>query len=207
MARSEGLRGLWWRSLSATAYRRLVVVAREIDEGPPPSESRLALEHEDLTLDGLQEYVALRSDTSAAEVERRLSAGQRCALARHAGEIVSVRWFVTAGEAEIAYLGLAFELPPGVGFSYDVYTSPPARRRGISREVRRRYEDELSRAGTRRLLGTFMPENAAGLGLVTAAGYRRVGMVGCVRLPGVGIPVRRLPPGYLGPSRRLRPAR
>jgi hypothetical protein len=203
VARSEGLRGLWWRSLSATLYRRLVLVARESDAGPPPSRARLALDFEYLTLDGIGEYLELRGDASAGEIERRLGSGQRCALARHEGRIVSARWFSTE-TAEIDYLGLAFEVPPGVAYVYDVYTSPGARRLGISGEARRQYEDELRRGGARKLLGTFMPENTAGLGLITGAGYRQVGVVGCVRLPGVRIPVRRLPAGYLGPSTRLR---
>ena len=204
VARSEGLRGLWWRTLSATVYRRLVLVAREIDQGPEPARARLDLEFEYLTPDGIGEYLQLRDDASAAEIERRLRAGHRCALARHRGELVSARWFTTEA-AEIDYLELAFELPRGVAYLYDVYTSPAARGRGISGEARRSYEEELRRAGTRRLLGTFMPENTAGLGLVSGAGYRAAGMVGCVRLPGVRIPVRRLPPGYLRRSERLRP--
>ncbi len=201
-ARSEGLRGLWWRSLSATAYRRLVVAAREIDQGPPTSDAGLNLELELLTPDGVGEYLRLRDDQPAAEIERRLRAGQRCALARHDGVVVSSRWFTT-GTAEIDYLDLAFEMPAGVAYVYDVHTSPGSRRRGISGEARRGYEDELRRLGTRRLLGTFMPENTAGLRLVVGAGYRPVGTVGCLRLPGVRIPVRRLAPGYLGTSRRL----
>lgn len=204
VARREGWRGLWWRSLSATVYRRLVVVARDIDEGPPTAPARFDLDFEYLTVDDLGRYLQLRRDASAADVERRLRAGQRCALACDSGEIVSARWFST-GVAEIDYLGLAFDLPPGVAYVYDVYTAPGARGSGISREVRHVYESELRRAGARRLLGTFMPENTAGLGLVSGAGYRAVGMVGCLRLPAVRIPARRLPPGYLGPSSRSRP--
>jgi GNAT superfamily N-acetyltransferase len=206
VARQEGLRGLLFRSLSATLYRRVVLVARDIDAGPPVAHSRLALELGFLTLDDLAEYVRLRPDTGAAETERRLLTGQRCVLARHRGEIVSARWVSTI-VAEIDYLGLSFDLPPGVAYVHDVYTAPAARGRGISSEARRGYEDELRRAGIRRLLGSFMPENVAGLGLVTGAGYRRAGMIGCVRLPGVRVPVRRLPVGYLGRSRRRRRAR
>lgn len=206
VARREGLRGLWWRTLSATVYRRLVVLAREIGQGPPPSESRLDLEFEYLTVDGLAEYTQLRPDANVAEVERRLRAGRRCALARHGGEIASVRWF-SAEVAEIDYLGLAFELPPGVLYFYDWYTSPRARRLGVGAARWSVYEEEIRRAGIRRLIGGIMPENTWGLAVASGADYRTVGMVGCVRLPGVRIPTRRLPPGYLGPSRRFRPAR
>jgi hypothetical protein len=204
-ARREGLRGLWWRTLSATVYRRLVVAAREIDQGPPPARARLALEFEYLTLDGLGEYMRLRPDANAAEVERRLRAGRRCALARHRGEIVSVRWLST-DVAEIDYLGLAFEVPPGVLYLYDYYTSPSARRHGIAAARWSILHEEYRRARVRRLIGAIMPENTGGRGAVSSAAYRTVGTVGCVRLPGVRIPVRHLRPGYLGPSSRFRPA-
>ena len=206
VARQEGPRGLWWRALSATVYRRLVLVARQIDRAPPAPGARLAVDLEDLTVARVGHYLELRRDASAAEIERRLRTGQRCTIARHRGDIVSVRWSAV-GTAEVPYLELAFELPPGVAYVYDVYTSPRARGRGIARQARLDVEDRLRRTGARVLLGTFMPENSAGRGLVAAAGYRPVGMIGCVRLPGARFPLRQVPPEYLGPARRLRPTR
>lgn len=202
VAREEGFRGLWWRSLSATAYRRLVIAARAISDAPPAAEASMELEFEPLLPAGIPGYLRLRSDQSAEQIERRLASEQRCVLVRHQGEIVSARWF-TIATAELEYLGLRFELPERTAYVYDVFTAPAARKRGISAQTRGGYEQSLRRLGVEQLLGSFMPENTAGLALVEGAGYRAVGSVGCVRLPGVRIPVRRLPPGYLGRSERI----
>jgi len=202
--RQEGLGGFWWRTLGVTFYRRLVVVAREV-AGPPGSRAKLALSFEYLGQESLDDYMRLRPDADRFEIQRRLLTGQRCALARHNGEVVSARWVATE-RAEVPYLDLVFALPEGVAYVYDVYTTPSARGRGISGEARIQYEELLRAAGTRTLIGTFMPENTAGLGLVRGAGYERVGMIGCLRLPGLRLPIRRLPAGYLGDANRMKPA-
>jgi GNAT superfamily N-acetyltransferase len=200
--REEGIRSFWWRSLGITFYRRLVLVAREIDDGPL-SAARQQLSFDFLEPGHLDDYLRLRPDLPATEVERRLETRQRCLLTRQEGQVVSARWVAT-GRAEMPYLDHAFDLPEEVAYVYDVYTSRAARGLGIGAEGGAFAVGLLRSEGYRRLLGTFMPQNTAGLRLVTAAGYRAVGRIGCFRLPGLRLLVPRIPPGYLGPPRRLR---
>lgn len=200
--RTEGLRGLWWRGLGVTVYRRLTLVARPVESEPRRRAARVAVTPELLTHETVGDYLELRGDTPAAEVERRLATGQRCVLVRREGAPVSARWFAT-GFAEIEYLDLVFDLPAGAAYVYDVYTGPEARGLGISAAVAPYYEQMLRDAGCRTLLGTAMPENRAGRGLVGGAGYEPVGTLGCVRLGPLRVPVKRLPGGYVGRSRRL----
>lgn len=201
--RAEGVRGLWWRGLGVTVYRRLIIVARPLESGPPPGAAKIAVATELLDEKTVADYLTLRPDTPAAEVERRLRSGQRCVLVRHQGAPVSARWFATR-RADIEYLDLVFDLPPGVAYVYDVYTDPQARGLGISAAVRSHYETMLREEGCHTLLGTAMPENAAGRKLVGGAGYEPVGTLGCVRLGPLRIPVRRGTSDYVGRSSRRR---
>ena len=201
--REEGVRGLWWRSLGLTVYRRLVLVAREMEDDPPPRQSRPSLSFEFLAAGRLDDYLRLRPGFAATEVERRLETGQRCVLVRDGGEVVSARWLAT-GRAEMPYLNHVFDLPEGVAYVYDVYTSRAVRGRGVGAKGGAFAVGLLHSEGYRRLLGTFMPQSAAGRGLVAGAGYRPVGTIGCLRLPGLRRLVPRVPPGYLGRARRLR---
>ncbi len=185
-----------------TVYRRLIFVAREIDESPLPGEAELELEFEELGAGALPEYARLRTDARPGDAAGRLRRGQCCILARHRGEIVNARWY-SVQRAEVPYLGLAFELAPGVGYVYDVFTAPAARGRRVGAVSRLRCEALLREAGAKALLGTVMPENRAGLGLVEGAGYRPLGTVGCLRLGPARVPVRRIPAGYLGASMRF----
>jgi hypothetical protein len=153
----------------------------------------------------VDDYLRLRPEVPAAEIDRRLAGGQRCVVVRHDHTIVSARW-VSTGLAEVPYLELAFELPDGLAYVYDVYTAGSARGRRISASTWPRYERLLAESGVTALLGTVWPQNRAGMGLVRGAGYRRIGMVGCLRLAPLRIPLRRIPPGYLGRASRLRPA-
>jgi GNAT superfamily N-acetyltransferase len=200
--RDEGLRGLWWRGLAVTVYRRLLVFSRDIT-GPPGGAAKLEPSFELLDQAGIPEYLTFRPDQPAGEVARRLAARQWCVLARHEGELVSIRWLSTE-RAEMHYLDLAFELPAGVAYVFDVFTAPEARRMRIATPIRRFYEGLLRDEGCHTLLTTSLPENVAGRRLIGAAGFRTVGTVGCVRLGPLRRAVRRLPDGHLGPATRLR---
>jgi hypothetical protein len=202
--REEGASGLWWRGLGVTVYRRLLIVSRRIGEGPREEPTAGELEFGWLDQGELGAYGRLRPGMRE-EAARRLRAGQRCFVGRRSGELVHARWFAR-GEAEMPYLGLAFELPEGVAYVYDVFTAPASRGARISAAAPR-FERIVREHGTEVILGTVMPGNAQGLGLVRGAGYEPLGTIGSLRLGPVRKPVRRaMPRGYLGPARRFSPS-
>jgi GNAT superfamily N-acetyltransferase len=203
VARSEGVRGLWWRGLGVTVYRRLMIVTRKLDAGGWPPPPKISVTAELLDQATADDYLALRRDVKPLEVQRRLATGQRCVLARRAGKPVGALWFASE-RAELPYLDLTFYLVDGIGYVYDVYTAPDLRGAGVSSALRPHYLEGLRAEGCHTLLGTTMPENVSGRGLIGAAGYDAVGTVGCFRLGPLRVPVRRLPTGYLGQACRLR---
>jgi hypothetical protein len=201
--REEGVRGAWWRGLGVTVYRRLTLSAQEADSIPRREEPGVDIGF--LEPGDIDEYLRLRPDESPAEVERRLASGQYCATVLSEGTLASIRWMSTAF-AEFPYLGLRFELAEGVGYIYDVYTDPAFRGRRLQRTTTPSYEAFLAEKGVRTWLGTAWLQNPPGVALVKGSKFEGLGTVGCVRLGPLRVPVKRVPPGYLGRASRLRPA-
>lgn len=203
--REEGLRGLWIRALAVTVYRRLLLFALDLASYPGAEGRPDELEVGELDAALIDEYRRMRPDTPAAEVRRRLEAGQTCIFVRRSGAMVSARWIDTR-RAEVEYLGLSFALPPGVAHLYDVYTSPQTRRARVGRASFPRYVSMLSGIGVERLIVTSLPENRAGVGLIRAAGYRPIGRIGVIRLGPLRASVGPLRHRDLEGGRRFEPA-
>jgi hypothetical protein len=177
--RREGLRSLWFKILGATVYRRLLLVERPLCE--PVAEVRAGVPVEVSVLDRseIAEYRAFRPDTEEAEVRSRLDGGQRCFVARHAGQIVSARW-AAVDRVWIDYLSCELPLAPDEGYPYDLFTAPGFRGQAVSPATSTRMLRDFQRAGYRRMLGTVLPGNAASLRASAKTGYRPCGRIGYV---------------------------
>ena len=160
-------------------YRRLVVFERELVE-TERSADPAGLEFSFLGPDQLDEYEVLRPD-QLARAQQRLAAGHRCFATRVEGELAAVRW-IAVGGADVEYLGLNLALEPGEVFSFDTFTAPVFRRRGISKASQDRLAEVLRAEGHRRLVRAVLPENRSGFGDALGAGFRPTGRIGYVRL-------------------------
>ena len=85
--RREGFRALWFKILGETVYRRLVLVERPLALPVPDVAARVPVDVAFLQPTELAEYRAFRPETSEAELESRLRAGQICFVARHRGRM------------------------------------------------------------------------------------------------------------------------
>jgi hypothetical protein len=197
--REGGVRELWWRALAVTVYRRLQLYLRDVDAphepGPPDVVVRL--------LDDADAYLAARPGTPRAEVERRLARGDLCGLGSVGDEVVATRW-LSFGIAEIEYLDLAFEIAPGLGYVYDVWTRPDHRGGGLNRSLSTWSATVIRERGGHSSFSAILPENRGGSRIPGSLPMRPAGTAGCLRLPGRRIPVRRgVPDGVLGRATRL----
>jgi hypothetical protein len=182
MLREEGVSSVWFRLLAKTGiYRRLILGERPLDGLAPEVVAVLPFRVEPLGEAHLDAYRALRPDQDAAEVHRRLEAGHWCVAVWLDEQIIGALW-LAGGRARIEYLGRDLELGPDEVYAYDGYTSPVFRGSGAS-PLRTAWSiRHASGLGYRRLLATFLPENQPALPLWNRVGYRRLGVIGYVKL-------------------------
>jgi hypothetical protein len=197
--RHGGVRELWWRALGVTVYRRLQLYLRDVDAphepGPPDVVVRL--------LDDVDDYLAARSGAPRAEVERRLARGDVCGIGWLGDEVVGTRW-LSFGVAEIEYLDLAFEIAPSLGYVYDVWTRPDQRGSGVNRSLSTWSANVIRERGGRYSFSAILAENRGGSSIPGTLPMRPAGTLGCLRLLGRRIDVRRgVPDDVLGRATRL----
>jgi ribosomal protein S18 acetylase RimI-like enzyme len=110
-----------------------------------------------------------------------LSQGQVCFVARHQGTIASTCW-AAKQRARIDYLGCEIGLADDEIYIYESYTAPRFRSLNIAAvrgsEMMRHFRD----SGYRRFVGVLMPENKAAFRPAEKVAYRRVGVIGYVKL-------------------------
>ena len=206
--RREGVAGLRIRALDATVYRHLLISARDLAiparagiELPPGIEIGF--------LDPAEtgDYAALRPETDPAETDRRLATGHRCIVARRNGRVVHARW-ISPGRLESAYLGLSFELPPGIAYLHDTFTALEARRQRLSVATGALCFRVLRDEGVETALAGIWPGNAPAMALLRTNRHDLIGVIGAIRLGRRRMPVMRgMPEGYVGSVRPFTPAR
>lgn len=190
LQRAEGARTAWFAALGELGYRRLVLLERRLDAPPAPPTAGAALEVAPLAPADCEEYAAARGDGSPAEALRRLRRGERCSVGRLDGAIVTSSW-VAFDRAYVEYLDMELELAHGEAYHYDAWTEPALRGAGLASHRLAAQLADLRERGTRAVLATALPENCAGFAPLDRAGFRAVGTLARVRVPGVERHVRR----------------
>lgn len=179
IAREEGARGLWFKLLGETVYRRLalfeLLCRHDAPAFPAPESLRIGL----LDTSAVDEYLVLRPDSDPKEVLGRLRGEDLCFASWLDGRLVHVSWIARV-RMWSWYLGRDIPLAGDEACTYGTFTDPVARGRGIGAAQRAYMVDHLRDAGYRRLLATIYPENQTGIALVEKVGYRRIGMIGYV---------------------------
>jgi GNAT superfamily N-acetyltransferase len=177
VAREEGPRGLWFKLLGETVYRRLALFELPCAAGaravPAPAGLTIGL----LDPENVDEYLAFRPGSDADAVLARLRDGHHCFVSRLDGRLVHASW--TARERMWSwYLGRDIPLAGDETCTYDTLTEPSARGLGIGAAQRAYMVSQLREQGYRRLLATIYPENRPSLRMVEKLGYRRIGLIG-----------------------------
>jgi cytochrome P450 len=133
--RDEGVRSLWFRALSVTVYRRMLLLNDPVDNAPSmPEAGGGPVEFRALELDEIDEYLRLRPDHSEAETRSRMTEGQLCFAALEDGRVVQALWLAPPGTARIEFLDLEVPLARGETYAYDLFAAPHKRGANLFRE-------------------------------------------------------------------------
>ncbi len=155
-----------------------------------------------LTSGELSHLFVFRPSLARGEIEERLTRGHLCFAAWHEGAIVHAGW-AARFHAYIPYIHSDIILDPEEFYIYDSYTLPQFRRLNLVLARSAAMHNYFSALGLKRSYGAVALENSSGLAVLEPAGYRTIGMYGCVRLgrfhhtwvaPGATKPLPRLKP-------------
>lgn len=163
-----------------TVHRRMFLMLRPLDEpvpGPAPKGSFAFREMTDALKPTYLEMLPSRRPL----IEERLARGARCFLALDGGRIAHGYW-MGVGRVRIDYLERDLVLPPDSVYTYDSYSPPAHRGRGLAQAVGLHAMGVARAEGRRRAWCLPAVENAAGIRPVEAIGYRRVATFHLLRL-------------------------
>lgn len=199
---AEGMRGLLASAVALLGFRRVTVYRiadkEALTRGAPVPGVTLSV----LSDQHLPAYLALRPDALESEVMRRLQDGAECLAAWRDGRLVATRW-LTAGRAEISYIGAALRLHPDVWYAFDAFTSAQERQQGVGGMVTAAVVQRAKQRGATVIINAVVPENRAGRGLAQHRS-QPLGMVRSLCLGRSRILACGLPPGYVGAPAALR---
>lgn len=199
----SGWRGLWFGALALTAYRRVTLIERCLDRPVEPAHPAIPVDTGVLAASDEGAYNALRPESPPGVFRRRLELGEVCMGSWHDGRLLAAGWLVMA-RAPVPYLGLELPLGREDAWSYDGFTHPELRRRGIGTARLAGLLREASALGARRVLAAVLPENRDAFGPTTRTGWRTIATVRAVRVrpgPWTIVPPRHTPNGPVRGSR------
>jgi GNAT superfamily N-acetyltransferase len=177
----SGWRGLWFGALAITAYRRLTLIERGLDRPVEPARPAMPLDTGALGPSHEGAYHALRPESPPGLFRQRLDLGEVCIGAWSDGRLLAAGWLVS-DRAPVPYLGKELPLESEDAWSYDGFTHPALRRRGIGTARLARLLEEASALGARRVLAAVLPENRDAFGPTDRTGWRPIATVRAVRL-------------------------
>ena len=178
VARDDGVGGLWVKLLGEAGYRRLgiheLLLSQQIQRPRTGADlSFRALRASDREVPGVD----------AGGRRRRVEAGHHCYLLLVDQSVVAACW-VAEGSVPLPYLGGGVRLASGEACTYETWTDPAMRGRGIGAHLRLHVAAELRDDGFDRLLAMVYPENLPAVRMVEKLGYRRIGAATVVRAGG-----------------------
>ncbi|MDX1382160.1 MAG: GNAT family N-acetyltransferase, partial [Thermoanaerobaculia bacterium] len=180
--RDGGPVALWFKVVGELGYRRLWIYETELAR-LTARPVRAACDFEWIDERSAVDFASLVPWATPETAGERLAEGQIGLLGRIDGRPVCSAW--TALETvKIDYLGVRISMRRGAAYMYEVFVAPEARRLGLgwaSTLIRAR---ESRDRGCTDGVSLVMPENRPGVELTLSLGYRRVGTLRRLRLPG-----------------------
>jgi len=179
--REEGIRSLWFKILGETFYRRAFIYERTLREHGKRAAANLPTEVSRLDENQIGSYLQLRPDCEIEEVRRRLQLGHSCFVIFREGNPLCAAW-AGGGNVHADYLDRELQLAAGEIYVYEIFTAPDYRGRHLSVAVTTEIARYFRQQACRRLLLMVMPENRSALAATAEWGFRRIGVMRCVKL-------------------------
>ena len=163
-----------------TLHRRMYLMLRALDEPIPPPAPKGSFAFREMT-DALKPAYLEMLPSRRPLIEARLAGGARCFLAMDGDRLAHGYW-MGIERVRIDYMEGDLLLPPDSVYTYDSYSPPAHRGRGLAQAVGLHVLGVARAEGRRRAWCLPAVENAPGIRPVEAIGYRRVAEIHRFRL-------------------------
>ena len=183
MHRDSGWRGIWFGAMAMTSYRWLALLERSLADPIVAPRGGSGMTVRILDAADADRYAALRPDTAPRVFADRLDRSEVCVGTFEHERLVAAGW-LTLGHGPVPYLGHELALSEGVAWSYDGFTLPALRGRSVGTVRLAALLEAAEERGAQSILAAILPENRSAFGPVARTGWRRVGTLRAVRLPG-----------------------
>jgi hypothetical protein len=170
-----------------TVYRRMLFMTYQLaGVDIPVYRAHLDLGFRLLTADDFSAYRALRSDALAHVFHSRLERGHRCYSAWHEGNLIDVCWAATES-VHVDYLDRTLTLDPGDICSYDSFTAPAFRGRGVYMARNSWQARDNQAEGFKRAVALVAYENYTAWLILSRCGLKPGATYHYLRFPAKGI--------------------
>jgi len=187
----DRLEQVWFKTLAATVYRRVLLLERMLDGRIPMISPRV-----DVTIDCLDdthmaEYLQLQPKGQELLIHDRFSHGHTCFAARYEGRLIGVAWATPHRIHMSPYVSLVMSLPDKSIYFYESFTEPGFRGLSIQIALCAHMIRYFGAKGFQRAVTGVVPENEPSRRVYVQCGFQPYKMIRFV---------------MVGPYRRLLPA-
>ncbi len=179
--RRDGAGAFAYKLASELGFRRVLLLARPLDEPIADVAPTLPVEFAALGERELDDYVALRPDADRARVAAQFASGWTCHVLRHEGRIVSACWSI-ASSYRTSYLECEMPAVDGGAYLADAWTDERYRGHSLAHVLCLGQLRELRARGFRIALRGTAPENRSALRAHRKSGFRPVALLGRLRV-------------------------
>ena len=180
-----------------TAYRRMLFMSYSLAGiRIPVYNAGVDVSFSVLEPKNVDAYLSFRPASHRRDIEKRMVHGDRCFVSWHDGAIVDACWTAT-GTVYVPYLRRYLQIPEGDVYSYDSFTVPSHRGRGIYM-ARNSFTARAHQAeGLKRSIALVAFENYAAWLILSRSGLRTLGAYHYLRTPVKGIYWETTEPGHV----------
>ena len=179
--RRDGLEAFAYKVASEAGFRRVLLLARPLDEPIADVVPTLPVEFASLGKDDIDDYLALRPDADRARIAAHLASGWNCHVLRHEGRIVSACWRADPPYWS-SYLERTMPIADGDAYLTDAWTDAGYRGHALAHVLCLHQLRDLREKGFRSALRGTVPENRSALRAHAKSGFRPVAMLGRIRI-------------------------
>ena len=172
----DRLERVWFKILSATVYRRVLLLERTLDGRIPKILPRVGVTIDCLDDTHMAEYLQLQPKGQEVLIQDRFNQGHTCFAARYEGRLRAVAW-ANPHRIHMSYVSLVMPLPEKSIYFYELFTEPDFRGLSIQSALCAHMIRYFGAKGFQRAVTGIVPENEPSRRVYAQCGFQPYTMI------------------------------